>query len=276
MADESRTGPFGRAVTFAVLGLILAMVLIPYAYVIVTAFKSPGEVYEISWWPKEISFVAWYEVFATYRFHVYLFNSLVAGFGAAVLALIIALPGAYIFARKRFVMRETFFYVIVGTLVFPFILLIVPITITWIKTGLYNTLPGLWLAFQIFAVPYCVWILRGFFAQLPPHLEEAAMVYGCTQFQAFYKVMVPLAKPVMISVMFLAFLYGWSDFLFANMLTNSDGPQTASVAIYVATAGGERIEWEVLTVMTLVTGIPPVALYMMAQRYLSSTFAAAA
>ena len=64
MADESRTGPLGRTVTFAVLGLILAMVLIPYAYVIVTAFKSPGEVYEISWWPNEISFVAWYEVFA--------------------------------------------------------------------------------------------------------------------------------------------------------------------------------------------------------------------
>ena len=120
-------------------------------------------------------------------------------------------------------MREPFFYMIVGTLIFPFILLIVPITITWIKIGLFDTFIGLWLAFQIFAVPYSMWILRGYFAQLPRYLEEAAMVYGCTQFQAFYRVMLPLAKPVIVSVLFLAFLQGWSDFLFSNMLTTGDG-----------------------------------------------------
>jgi ABC-type glycerol-3-phosphate transport system permease component len=272
---ESRAGPVARLAAFLTLALILALVLIPYLYVIATAFKSPAEIHQVSWVPQQISFEAWREVFTTYAFHRYLLNSLLAGFGAALLALAIALPGAYIFARKWFPLREAFFYVIVGTLVFPYILLIVPITIIWIRTGLFNTLPGLWIAFQIFAVPYSVWILRGFFAQLPPHLEEAAMVYGCTQFQAFYKVMLPLAKPVMISVMFLSFLYGWSDFLFANMLTNSEGPQTASVAIYVATAGGERVEWSILTVMTLITGIPPVFLYILAQRYLSRTFAAA-
>ena len=157
---------------------------------------------------------------------------------------------------------------IVGTLIFPFILLIVPITITWIHVGLFNTFLGLWLAFQIFAVPYSMWILRGYFARLPRHLEEAAQVYGCTQFQAFYKVMLPLAKPVIVSVLFLAFLQGWSDFLFSNMLTTGDGPRTASVAIYTSTAGGERVDWGPLMVMTLVTGIPPVILYMLAQKHL--------
>ena len=272
---ESRAGLLQRVITFAVLGIILAVVMIPYAYIIVTAFKGPGEVFETSWVPEKITLETWEVVFGTYEFHKYLFNSLIAGLGAAVLAIAIALPGAYIFARKPFPFREPFFYVIVGTLIFPFILLIVPITITWIKLGFYNSFIGLWLAFQIFAVPYSVWILRGFFAQLPTHLEEAALVYGCTPMQAFTKIMIPLAKPVVISVFFLSFLYGWSDFLFSNMLTTSTGPQTASVAIYVATAGGERIEWEVLSVMTLVAGVPPVILYMMAQRYLSQTFAAA-
>ncbi|MCB1807499.1 MAG: carbohydrate ABC transporter permease, partial [Candidatus Competibacteraceae bacterium] len=76
--------------------------------------------------------------------------------------------------RKEFPGREPFFYLIVGTLIFPFILLIVPITITWIKIGLFNSFLGLWLAFQIFAVPYSMWILRGYFAQMPRFLEEAA------------------------------------------------------------------------------------------------------
>jgi ABC-type glycerol-3-phosphate transport system permease component len=241
----------------------------------VTAFKPPGEIYDTTWLPRAISVQAWRDVFVFNHFHVYLLNSLIAGIGSALLAVAISLPGAYIFARKEFPFREPFFYMIVGTLIFPFILLIVPITITWIRIGLFDTFVGLWLAFQIFAVPYSMWILRGYFAQLPRYLEEAAMVYGCTQFQAFYRVMLPLAKPVIVSVLFLAFLQGWSDFLFSNMLTTGDGPRTASVAIYVATAGGERIEWELLMVMTLITGIPPVILYMLAQRHLSKTFAGA-
>ena len=100
-------------------------------------------------------------------------------------------------------------------------------------------------------------------------------MYGCTQFQAFWRVMLPMAKPVIVSVLFLAFLQGWSDFLFSNMLTTGDGPRTASVAIYTSTAGGERVEWGPLMVMTLLAGIPPVVLYMFAQKHLTRTFAGA-
>lgn len=275
MHSDDRSTLALRALTYLVLALILAVVLVPYTYVIVTAFKAPGEVFETRWWPEEVSVQAWIDVFAVNDFHVYLWNSFLSGLGAAVLAIVISVPGAYVFARKEFPGREPFFYLIVGTLVFPFILLIVPITITWIEVGLFNSFLGLWLAFQIFAVPYSMWILRGYFAQMPRFLEEAAMVYGCTQFQAFYKVILPLAKPVIVSVLFLAFLQGWSDFLFSNMLTTGDGPRTASVAIYTSSAGGERIEWEVLMVMTLITGVPPVVLYMFAQKHIARTFQAA-
>lgn len=271
MTSDRATIP-QRALTYAGLAFVLALVIVPYSYVVVTAFKPPGEVFDVSWWPRQWSFEAWTEVFTINHFHRYLWNSLVAGVGCALLALLIAVPGAYVFARKEFPGREVLFYLIVGTLLFPFILLIVPITITWIRLGLYNSMVGLWLAFQVFAVPYSVWILRGYFARMPRHLEECAMVYGCTPFQAFYRVMLPLAKPVLVSVLFLGFLQGWNDFLFSNMLTTGDGPRTASVAIYVASAGGERIEWEVMMVMTLITGIPPVILYMLAQRHLSRTF----
>jgi ABC-type glycerol-3-phosphate transport system permease component len=273
MTDD-RSGLGQKALAHLGLAFVLALVLIPYVYVIVTAFKPAEEIYDTTWLPQRPSLEAWVEVFEVNRFHLYLWNSLVAGVGSAVLAILIAVPGAYIFARKEFRFREPFFYMIVGTLIFPFILLIVPITIAWIRIGLFDTFVGLWLAFQIFAVPYSMWILRGYFAGLPKNLEEAAMVYGCTQFQAFYRVMLPLAKPVIISVLFLAFLQGWSDFLFSNMLTTGDGPRTASVAIYASTAGGERVDWPVLMVMTLLTGVPPVALYMLAQKHLAKTFAA--
>jgi ABC-type glycerol-3-phosphate transport system permease component len=255
------------------LTFVLLIILIPYSYIAFTAFKPPGEVFDVKWFPKEWSLEAWRYTLETVEFQKYIFNSFVAGLGAAILALLISVPGAYIFGRKRFLGKEVFFYTITLALLFPYVLLIVPITIIWIKTGLYDTLPGLWIAYQIFIIPFALWILRGYFAELPPSLEECAMVYGCTQFQAFYRVMLPLAMPVIVSLLFLAFLIGWSDFLFSNMLTTGEGPRTASVILYVTAVGGERVEWEVLMVMTLMAGIPPVALYILAQKQLMKTFA---
>ena len=84
--------------------------------------------------------------------------------------------------------------------------------------------------------------------------------------------MLPLAKPIITSLMFLAFLVGWNDFLFSNMLTTGEGPRTASVIIYVSAVGGERVEWDVLMVMTLMAGIPPVLLYILAQGQFLKTF----
>jgi len=271
VTDRSSLGH--RILGYGGLLFVLLIVLVPYSYIALTAFKPPGEVFDIRWFPQAWSLEAWRYTLETVEFQKYIFNSLVAGLGAAILSLLISVPGAYIFGRKQFRGKEMFFYIITLALLFPYVLLIVPITITWIHIGLYDTLPGLWIAYQIFIIPFALWILRGFFADLPPSLEECAMVYGCTQFQAFYRVMLPLARPVIVSLLFMTFLIGWSDFLFSNMLTTGEGPRTASVVLYVTAVGGERVEWEVLMVMTLMAGIPPVILYILAQKQLMKTFA---
>ena len=258
----------------AYVGLLFALliVLVPYSYVALSAFKPPGEIFEVKWFPEEWSLESWRYAIESVEFHKYILNSFFAGLGAAAIALLIAVPGGYIFGRKKFKGKEVLFYFIILALLFPFVLLIVPLTISWIKVGLYDTMFGLWLSYQVFIIPFGLWILRGFFEELPASLEECAMVYGCTQFQAFYRVMLPLAKPVVVSLLFLSFLIGWNDFLFSNMLTTGDGPRTASVIIYVMAVGGERVEWEVLMVLTLIAGIPPVILYILAQRQLMKTF----
>ena len=260
--------------TLAYGGLLFALliVLVPYSYVALSAFKPPGEIFEVKWFPDEWSLDAWRYAIESVEFHKYILNSFFAGLGAAAIALLIAVPGGYIFGRKKFKGKETLFYIIILALLFPFVLLIVPLTISWIKVGLYDTMFGLWLSYQVFIIPFGLWILRGFFEELPASLEECAMVYGCTQFQAFYRVMLPLAKPVVVSLLFLSFLIGWNDFLFSNMLTTGEGPRTASVIIYIMAVGGERVEWEVLMVLTLIAGIPPVVLYILAQRQLMKTF----
>lgn len=269
-SDRSSLGQ--KFLGYGGLTFVLLLVLIPYTYVGFSAFKPPGEIFDVKWFPEKWSLEAWRYTLESVQFHKYIFNSFLAGLGASVIALIIAVPGGYIFGRKQFRLKEPLFYTIILALLFPFVLLVVPFTITWIKVGLYDTMVGLWLAYQVFIIPFGLWILRGFFAELPASLEECAMVYGCTQFQAFYRVMLPLAKPVIVSLVFLSFLIGWNDFLFSNMLTTGEGPRTSSVIIYVMAVGGERVEWEVLMVMTLIAGIPPVILYILAQRQLMRTF----
>jgi ABC-type glycerol-3-phosphate transport system permease component len=251
-----------RVLGYASLFGVLLLVLVPYGYIAFTAFKPPGEMFEVRWLPETWSLEAWRYTIESVRFQRYILNSLIAGLGAAILALCIAVPGAYVFGRKQFRGKDVVFYIITMALLFPFVLLVVPFTILWIKIGLYDTMPGLWIAYQVFIIPFAIWILRAYFAELPPFLEECAMIYGCTQFQAFYRIMLPLAKPIIVSLLFIAFLIGWSD----------EGPRTASVVLYVTAVGGERVEWEVLMVMTLMAGIPPVILYILAQRQLMKTF----
>ncbi len=267
-----RSSPGHKILAYGGLLFVLALVLIPYIYVGLSSFKSPREMFEVKWLPDEWSLEAWRYVIFNLKFQNYLFNSFLAGLGAAVVALIVAVPGAYVFGRKEFRGKDIFFYLITLAMLFPFMLLVVPMTIIWIKIGLFDTIVGLWFAYQVFIIPFGIWMLRGFFAELPASLEECAMVYGCTQFQAFYRVMLPLAKPVIVSLLFLSFLIGWSDFIFSNMLTSGQGPRTGSVIIYNTAVGGERIEWELMMVMTLMAGVPPVILYILAQRQLMKTF----
>jgi len=203
----------------------------------------------------------------------FLKNSALIATGTAILSLLLTIPGAYVFGRLSFPGKRVAFYVIVGALLFPYILLIIPITDLWYTLDLFNTIPGIWIAYQVFVLPFSMWVLRDFFEKLPANLEEAAQVYGCTQFSAFVRVILPLSVPAIVAVGFLAFLVGWNDFIFASFLTTGSGPRPAVVQLFVSTTGGERVQWGQIMAQSLLIGLPPVVLYMIAQRYLSNAFA---
>jgi ABC-type glycerol-3-phosphate transport system permease component len=117
-----------------------------------------------------------------------------------------------------------------------------------------------------------MWTMRGYFAGLPKDLEEAAMVYGCTEFQAFYKVILPISLPAIIAVSFISFLIGWNDFEFSNMLVTTETIKPATVALYTYTISGEQISWGPLMAMTFLIGVPPMILYLLAQRFIVRGF----
>jgi multiple sugar transport system permease protein len=260
---------------YATLGMFLGMVLVPLIFTISASFRPLVEIYatEVYLIPKEPTIEPWIGGFEDLR--PYLLNSLVIALGTVTISLLVAVPGAYAFARTSFPGRKPLFYLIVLSLLFPHVLLVIPITDIWYDIGLYNTLPGVWLGHQTFVIPFSIWIMRDFFQKMPANLEEAAQIYGCTKWSAFVRVVIPLAKPAIIAVLFLGFLSGWNDFLFSNMVTDSRGPRPAVVALYQTINGGsgEATDWQLLMSESLIIGLPPVTVYLFARRYISEAFA---
>jgi len=262
-----------KLLIYIVLVLTVLTIMIPLVYVGVTSLKSSSDIFRgSSWIPRPLSLQSWMEALTSLNIHRNMLNSFLSGSGAMLLSLIILVPGAYVFARKNFPGKEFLFYMVTGTLLFPVILLVVPITEIMVQIKLFNTYAGLWLAFQTLIIPFGMWTMRGYFAGLPMDLEEAAMVYGCTEFQAFYKVILPISLPAIIAVSFISFLIGWNDFEFSNMLVTTESIKPATVALYTYTISGEQISWGPLMAMTILIGLPPMILYMLAQRVIQKGF----
>ena len=126
------------------LAVVLLIVLIPYSYIALTAFKPAEEIFDVRWLPRVWSLDAWRYAIEFEQFHVYIYNSMIAGLGAAVLALCVAVPGAYVFGRKQFRGKDVMFYIIVMALLFPFVLLVVPFTILWVESATGAVTVGGW------------------------------------------------------------------------------------------------------------------------------------
>ena len=261
---------------YSAIVMLLLSVIVPYFYAVTVAIRPAeylfGKSYVI-WIPPEFTLEHLKDGFDLVK--ASLINSTLIGTGVAVLSLIITIPASYIFGRKEFPGKSIAFFAVIFALMFPYILLIVPISEMWIQYGLFNTLPGLWISYQVFVTPFAIWILKDFFADLPANLEEAAQVYGLTEFMAFVRVILPLSLPAIVAVGFLSFLTGWNDFLFSNMLTTGTGPRPATVVIYNKVVGTERPFWNLIISASLLVGLPPLVLYMVARHYLAEAFSTA-
>ncbi|WP_254274645.1 carbohydrate ABC transporter permease [Haloarcula marina] len=276
--NDSEYWPFGNmtlgdvayhSLRFSLLAIYLLFIIGVFLQIISVSFRAPAEFFtqDPHWIPKEPTLTAWDDAFT--RLAQPLQNSAIIATITGVLTLLIAIPGAYAFARTDLPRRELLFYFVIIALLFPYILLIIPVSDLWWQLGLFDTKLGVSLAQLTISVPFAIWVLRDFFQKLPPNLEEAAQVFGCSKFTAFARVALPLATPAIIAVGFLAFLTGWNDFLFASMLTQSANTTPAVVVLYQVTAGGEATYWAWMMAMTLAIGIPPVIMYMVARSFLS-------
>ena len=173
-------------------------------------------------------------------------------------------------SRFNFKMKNILILWLLASQAFPGILMIVGLFSLLNKYSLQNNILGLIILYTTFTIPFCSWLLKGYFDEIPQALEEAAMIDGCTRFQAMYKIIIPMAVPGIIAVGTFAFLLSWNEFFFALVLMRDNANYTLPVFLSRFLGTGGAVEWGPLSAGALLTALPPIILFLFSQKYLIS------
>jgi multiple sugar transport system permease protein len=264
-------GPRGRWVRPVLLWLAVVLIcifcLFPFYWLINVSLKSGADLSQADLVPPNPTLDNYQSIFENSDFTSALRNSTIVTGVTTFLALVVGSFAAYALARLRFPMKFLILAVILSITTFPPIAIAAPLFKLWTDIGIYNTYVGLIIPYLTFALPLCIYILASFFKEIPKELEEAALVDGATHFQAFRKVVLPLAAPGLVTAGLLTAFFVWNEFLLAVTLTSSPSAFTVPVAV-VNFQGSQLFEVPLGTISaaSVVITIPLVILVIIFQK----------
>jgi len=256
--------------TYLLLALLVAVVIVPFLWMLVGSFRPTYEHMQrqgSSLWIENPTTENYVRLFAEYDFARYFLNSTFVALVTAVFATSISAFAGYSLARFRFPGRGLAGFLILTTQMLPSVAIIIPLFLWFKQFMLIDTYWALLIAYNAFAIPFCTWMLRGFFSSIPPELEEAAQVDGASQFGAFLKIVLPLSAPGLLATAIFSFILAWQEFLFAVTFTSRADLRTLTVGI-ASMRGKDVIDWGLLNAGVVVTTIPLAILFVLVQRYL--------
>ncbi len=253
------------------LGLLLLTVfcLLPLAWMLSTSLKPLEETFVSppQWLPEHPTLAAYGRAWSIQSFGTYFANTAIVTMVTTVLAVTIGSLAGYGFSRFRFRGRAALMGFTLSTQMFPGVLLVIPYFAMASRLGLFNTHLALIIAYTSFALPFCIWMLKGFFDRVPRELDEAAMLDGADRLQFFLRVALPIIVPGLIATAIFSFLVAWNEFLFAVALTSSPRMYLLTVGI-ASNLGQFRVQWNDLMAAAVLAIVPVVALYSILQRHL--------
>ncbi len=259
-----------RIILYFLLILAVAWAILPLFWVFISSFKPDTETYsfEQTFLPRQPTFENYTNLFKLTEFGRWMLNSTILAIATTVAVIALSALAAYALSRFNFWGFETFSRLTLLAYMMPPIILVVPIFFLLSKIGLTNSLIGLLAVYIGIRIPFGMWVLRSYFFGIPVELEEAAMVDGCTRFQAFYKVVLPQAVPGMISTAIFIFSVTWHEFLFASILLFSGSTQTLSAGVASFIAEDWIPSWGMVMAAGVMISLPLVLFYIFLQRYL--------
>ena len=246
---------------------IVVFCLFPFYWLLNTSLKTGADLSGSNLVPPNPTLDNYESIFRDSNFTNALKNSAIVALVTTALALVVGSFCAYALARLKIRFKFTILAIVLTITTFPQITIAAPIFKLWRDIGLYNTIPGLVIPYLTFALPLAIYILTSFFREIPRDLEEAALVDGATNFQAFYKVVVPLAAPGLATAGILTFIAAWNEFLLAITLTSSTTARTVPAAIAFFT-GSTQFEQPLGTISaaSVTISIPLIVMVLLFQK----------
>ena len=251
-----------------------AIAIFPVIWIVLASFKSYNEITSsprLNIWPDNPTLHNYRHVLSAdnHAFLTWLWNSVAIAVMTTVVGVFLASTAAYALSRYRFPGYRAALNSFLVTQMFPAAILLVPIYNIIVHLGLLNTKTALVLAYSTVAVPFCVWMLKGYFDTIPISLEEAGRIDGLTPFGTFWRIVMPLSLPGLAVTCFYTFITSWNELAFANIILTDNSTYTLPVGLRTYVFQFQQ-DWHYLTAAAVLVTVPAIVVFMLAQRYFVS------
>lgn len=274
-ATRRRKKPFraDQLLGWIFLAFLLAYALIPMLWMLSTSLKTQfGALQQPPRWIPENPTLAQYRLLLSpfndvgRDFLRYLLNSLWVSTATTVLGVLVAVPAAYAFSRFRFPGRNALFFTVLVRNMFPLVVFLIPLFILMKNLHLVNTHWSLIITYLTFGLPLSIWLLKGFYDNIPPQLEQAARIDGASRFQAFWLIVMPLSSPGIIATAIYAFIQAWNEYVYATTFLTDDRLLTLPVGLQRFFAEYST-NWPGLMAASFIMSVPVVVMFLLLQKY---------
>ncbi len=253
--------------SYTLLGIALIVFLFPVYWMLATSLKPPGEwlTRPPVFWPSTIHWENFTDALIKWGGLKGLRDSLIVASLSTAISMVVGVPAAYSLGRYR-TGGENLSFIILSVLFMPPVAVAIPMYLFWSRLGLIDTYTALVGQYTVFNIPFIAWVLKSFFEDIPREMEESAVVNGATRWRAFWEIAVPLARPSIVAVTLLAFIFSWNEFFFAVILTRAR--VTTLPFILPTLMEGHNVLWGDIAAIATLGAVPVVVLAFLLQRYL--------
>lgn len=253
---------------YLVLGVYLLVTTFPFYYMALTSLRTQRDVYsrEGMLTPSNLTIDNYLTVLGSTGMRTWLSNSLTVAVASTTISVAISVLAAYSLARIRFLGSRTLARSVLFMYLVPSSLLFIPLFLIMSGLGLLNTLWALIISYQTFNVPFCTWMLLGYFRTIPEELEDAARIDGCSRLGVLGRIVLPLAGPGIVTAFIFGFTNSWNEFLFAVVMAQRSELRTIPAGLYSFQVG-DVLLWGQLMAAALIATLPVIVLFMLVQRF---------
>lgn len=263
---------------YLILGIGCLDVLLPLSWMVITSLKSMADITlsrGLTLFPSGPTLENFVNIWKEYPIATYIKNSIVAVGGSTVIGVVCAALCGYGLSRYQFKGKAFLLSFLLVTQMFPAVMKIIPYYKILVSVHLNNTQIGLMVVYASFSIPFCTWMMYGYFKSISTGLDEAARVDGSSAFNTFLKIILPIALPGLVATIIYAFLQNWNEYMFASVLMSADEKKTITYAISTM-ADAYKIQWNYLMCAAMISSVPTLTVFVVMQKYLIAGMTAGA